>query len=367
MSNSEAEIVIVGAGLSGLVAAQRLVKAGITVRILEARDRSGGRILSTDQGGTNPTDRVDLGPAWFWPGQPNIQALARHYGLGTFRQFEDGHMIIDRHNAAPYRHPGHGLRPPSLRMQGGLMALTDALTADLPTGTVAYTQTVTAVHHSTNGVAISVAGEKSPITARSVILALPPRLISALHITPAPSATLQAWLAKTPTWMGYSAKFVAIYDRPFWRAIGLSGDAVSERGPLVQIHDASPMSDTGVGALFGFVGPSAAQRHVMGEAALKDAALNQLARLFGAPALEPVGVDLKDWSTDTYTSHSADAAPLAFHPDYGARTIQLDGDNGRVLLAGTESAQQHGGLVEGAILAGVRAADAALSKQAKAA
>jgi monoamine oxidase len=68
------DVVVLGAGVSGLAAAARLTQAGCTVRVLEARDRAGGRIL-TVRGGKWPVP-IDLGaefiqgriPALFtWP------------------------------------------------------------------------------------------------------------------------------------------------------------------------------------------------------------------------------------------------------------------------------------------------------------
>ena len=69
---------IVGGGLSGLSLAYRLAAQGRDFMVLEARDRFGGRILGQDVGG----GAFDLGPAWFWPGQPRIAALIARLGLG---------------------------------------------------------------------------------------------------------------------------------------------------------------------------------------------------------------------------------------------------------------------------------------------
>ncbi|MEM1154111.1 MAG: hypothetical protein AAGI44_08210 [Pseudomonadota bacterium] len=49
-------------------------------------------------------------------------------------------------------------------------------------------------------------------------------------------------LGGVPTWMAGQAKVVAVYESPFWRDSGFSGDAMSRKGPLIEIHDASPAS-----------------------------------------------------------------------------------------------------------------------------
>ena len=113
-------------------------------------------------------------------------------------------------------------------------------------------------------------------------------------------AGLGVTVPDVPTWMAGQAKLVATYPAPFWRAEGLNGDAISHRGPLAEIHDASP-ADAGTGVLFGFAHPGAAR-----QPDFQDAALDQLGRLFGPEAATPDEVIVKDWSTDLATATPAD-------------------------------------------------------------
>ena len=96
-------------------------------------------------------------------------------------------------------------------------------------------------------------GSRKNIPADAVILALPPRLV-AHHIEFSPSLpeNLMTDIVIKPTWMAGQAKVVAVYDRPFWRELGLSGYVLSAVVPLEEIYDASP--NKGSGALFGFFG-----------------------------------------------------------------------------------------------------------------
>ena len=76
-----ADVVVVGAGASGLNAALELVKAGLSVIVLEARNRVGGRLLTQ---GTIAGGWVDLGAQWLGPTQTNALELIKGYGLHTF-------------------------------------------------------------------------------------------------------------------------------------------------------------------------------------------------------------------------------------------------------------------------------------------
>lgn len=85
------DVLIIGGGLSGLALARTLSARGQDFHILEARDRFGGRILSKQHGGTG----FDMGPAWFWPGQPRIAALIHALGLSQFEQFSEGLLTAE--------------------------------------------------------------------------------------------------------------------------------------------------------------------------------------------------------------------------------------------------------------------------------
>ncbi|WP_308210802.1 FAD-dependent oxidoreductase [Micromonospora sp. A3M-1-15] len=74
-------VVVVGAGFSGLAAALALAGAGCAVRLLEARDRVGGRTLSRPLPGGG---WLDLGAQWIGPTQDRMYALVAAHGLATF-------------------------------------------------------------------------------------------------------------------------------------------------------------------------------------------------------------------------------------------------------------------------------------------
>lgn len=83
-------VAVVGAGLSGLVAATRLRDAGHDVLVVEARDRVGGRTLTTEVGGA----RLDLGAQWIGPQQRRVVALAERLDLATFPQHTEGRQVL---------------------------------------------------------------------------------------------------------------------------------------------------------------------------------------------------------------------------------------------------------------------------------
>jgi monoamine oxidase len=200
--------------------------------------------------------------------------------------------------------------------------------------------------------------------ARQIILALPPRLAAEISFTPALSREQLKALQSIPTWMGGHAKFVALYEDPFWREAGLSGDAMSRSGPLAEIHDASaPGAHSGQGpepaspaALFGFVATSAAvrQRQSQGQgqqAQLTREALAQLSRIFGPQAAHPIKTVVQDWAQDRHTATPRDLIPPRQHPAYGLPAPLHSIWDGRLSLCVSEVAPEMGGYLEGALAA----------------
>ena len=360
---SEPISVVIGAGLSGLHAAWRLQEAGHQVVLIEARERSGGRILSRPFDGT-ATHQLDLGPSWYWPEiNPLLTAWVQRLGLVSYPQHAEGASLIEAPDAS-LRRLDHSWeqQPRSMRVVGGMAAVVAGMQSRLTRVRYLPATQVEGLRLAADGdVNLQLQQGERPwvLRAERVISTLPPRLLAELAALPAwPPELAQAW-RKTPTWMAGQAKFVAVYERAFWREAGLSGAAMSQRGPMVEIHDASDSAGQHA-ALFGFIGVPPPYRQGIGEAALRRQALAQLARLFGPQAEAPLWAALQDWAQEPLTAHALDHRPVNHHPVYAAPHTPAEW-RGRLWLAGTEFAPQSGGFLEGALEAAEQAVSGLLA------
>src|SRR5215467_11168149 len=93
----QCDVVIVGAGLSGLRAAQLLSAGSVDVLVLEAQDRVGGRTLTIHPDGATPEAFIDHGGQWVSPGQSSLTALAQDLGVSLFDTWHKG-ATVDWHN-----------------------------------------------------------------------------------------------------------------------------------------------------------------------------------------------------------------------------------------------------------------------------
>ncbi|MDO9526731.1 MAG: NAD(P)/FAD-dependent oxidoreductase [Gemmobacter sp.] len=332
---------VIGGGLSGLAVAHGLQGRGQDHTLVEARDRFGGRILTEPFGGA----AFDLGPAWFWPGQPRIAALTDRLGLQRFDQYAQGDLIYEDAQGQVQRGRGFASMQGSWRLVGGLDALIQTLVQGLSPQDLRLNAAVTALAQTDAGIVATLAtGDR--LHADRVVLAMPPRLVADIRFLPALPGAATATLQSVTTWMAGQAKALAVYDRPFWRDAGLSGDATSRRGPMVEVHDASPATG-GPFALFGFIGvPPEGRSDVP---ALRHHLIAQLVRMFGPQAATPAQLFVKDWATDPFTATQADRKPVHAHPAYGMPRPLTALWGGTLILAGTEVAAEFGGYLEGAL------------------
>lgn len=357
----DADVVVVGAGLSGLVASVLLSRAGRRVRCLEARDRVGGRALTVD----TPHGPVDLGATWFWPGEHRVAALARQLDVPTFPQHLAGDALLEQplgpllDGPGPQRVSGNPVDVPSSRFGDGAQDLVRRLAAGLPAGVLQCDSPVVGVAEHAGGVVVTTRGPDgghSTVTARTAVIALPPALaVSIVDFADGLDPAVADVAARTAVWMGDVVKAVAVYETPFWREVGLAGAGVSYRGPFREFHDMS-RADGATPALFGFA-PAAAFSDADLEQ-VRSAFVDQLVRVFGPSAGRPASVHVKNWARERWT---VPAAPVTSRTvPFGHPVLGRENPSVRILWCSTETAEVAAGHLEGAIDAAARAARAIL-------
>lgn len=431
-----ADVVVVGAGLSGLAAARELARRGRDVVVVEARDRVGGRTLARTIG----RGHFDLGGQWIGPKQRRVNELAHDLELATFATWSQGRKVMDldgrvrsyrgvipklgvldllRLQATLFRVErmmkrvdpsdpwatregvswdrltleewkvgvvssprvraaldvvvrvvfGAEARELSLvsflayaRAAGGLMALVEieggaqqdrfvlsahALSTKIAGALgdrVVLEAPVTAIAQEPGRSEVVVTTVAGTVRAPFVIVALPPTLVRDIAFDPPFDDARRELLAAHR--MGATTKVIATYGRTFWRDEGMSGEAISSSGPITVTFD-DTTHDGEQPALVAFV---------VGDAARSDpserAVLDALARLFGPKAGSPDAFVARDWSVDRWSGGCPVSmiGPLRWPRQLAA----LRRPHGRIFFAGTETAREHTGYLEGALEAAER-------------
>jgi len=203
---------------------------------------------------------------------------------------------------------------------------------------------------------VTVRHDRGEVTGARVIVAVPPPVADRIRYTPG-LPTLRDQLTQRTT-MGATVKCLALYDEPFWRAEGLSGEAVSCDGPISVAYDNTDVS--GQACLVAFVvgGPARGWSDAP-EAERRAAVLGHLGRLYGPRATHPTHFHEADWALEPWSA----GAPVAnFPPGTLSRFgTALRTPVGRIHWAGTETARAFTGFMEGAVESGERVAEEILA------
>lgn len=236
------------------------------------------------------------------------------------------------------------------RVVGGTQQISERIAAGLGPDAVRLDDAVTAVRQDADGVTVQSAS--GSWRARRAVVAVPLALAGRIDYEPLlPVSRDQVHQRAT---MGSTVKIFATYERPFWRERGLSGEAVGTSGAIsVAFDNTSP--DGSVPCLLGFVvGRPARTFEAMPKEQRRAQMLEELARFYGPEARTPLEYAEMDWGGERYSG----GCPIG---NLAPGTLSTFGHAlrepvGRIHWAGTESARQYIGYMEGAVESGDRAA-----------
>lgn len=236
------------------------------------------------------------------------------------------------------------------RFIGGSQLVSLRLAEELGGERVALGAPVRRIGHGAGGVEVGADGLK--LRARRAILAIPPVLTARIAYDPPLPGYRDGMTQRMP--QGAVVKCMAVYDEPFWRADGLSGQALSDTGPAKITYDNSP-PDGSPGVLLGFLeGRQARELGRLDAGARRDAVLGGFARLFGARASRPERFVERSWAEEEWTRGCYGCSfTTGGWTGYGRA---LREPIGPLHWAGAETATVWNGYMEGAVRSGERAA-----------
>ena len=200
--------------------------------------------------------------------------------------------------------------------------------------------------------AVTVHADGATVVAHRVIIAMTPALTARIDYDPPLPGLRDQLTQRYP--MGNVIKCQAVYDRPFWRDEGLTGQAVGDADPVRITFDNSP-PDGSPGILLGFIEGEAAREWSTKPAGERRAAvIESFATYFGPKARDVREYVERDWSDETWSRGCyVGVAPPGVLTGYGP---QLRAPVDRIHWAGTETATIWNGYLEGAVRSGERAA-----------
>ena len=285
-------------------------------------------------------DLIDLGFEAVWAAEPKevslLHALFYIHSAGSFEN------LINTDNGAQEQ-----------RIVGGSQRISIEMAKRLGSRVVLEAP-VLEIQRRRGGVEVRT--PKGTWAAKRVIVSVPPTLAGRIRYHPPLPAQRDQLTQRLP--MGSVIKCMAIYDRPFWRDEGLTGQATSNIGAVRVTFDNSPPGGR-PGILLGFMEGHQARLFAPRSVARRRAAvLDDFVRYFGPKARRPRAYIDKSWADDPWTRGCYEGfAPPGVLTEFGEA---LRAPVGRIHWAGTEVARYWNGYMDGAVDSGYRAADEVL-------
>ena len=235
------------------------------------------------------------------------------------------------------------------RPVGGMGAIHRALAAELGDA-IRLSQPVRGVAQDADGVTVRC--DEMTLRADRVIVAVPIAIAGQLDYDPMLPADRSFLHQRMP--LGAVFKIALVYDEPFWRADGLSGQSFAPGSAANLTIDSC--TDAGSPGILTVIteGPTARRIGRLTEAERRAAVLDGVAKRFGAQAKSPVDYVEQDWAAERYSgggmiSHTPPGVLTEFGP-------ALREPCGRIHWAGTETSAVMYGFIDGAVRSGERAA-----------
>ena len=336
------KVVIIGAGLSGLLTAYRLKNKGFSVEIVEARDRMGGRIHTVKSDFTS----VEMGATWFNDVHINVKRILEEFNLPYFEQFMKGTSYFEPFSQAPVQEIEIPQNSPSYRIVGGTSQLIEAIKKEVESVPICLNEIVSEIDF-TNEKAI-ITTSTTTFEAAYIISTIPPALlVNEIIFKPNLPEALSQLAKQTHTWMQDSIKVALVYRNAFWREKEISGTVFSNVGPVTEFYDHSNF-ELNQFALCGFVSSG------MGMYA-KEERLNkiliQLKKIFGKEVLNFIDYQETVWSEEVFTKSKKQESFVFPHQNNGHPLFRENHFENKLFISGSETATNFPGYMEGAILA----------------
>jgi monoamine oxidase len=339
--NRGEDIIIIGAGLSGLTLAYELSKKGINALILEASPRLGGRIETIT--GVNGTP-LELGATWFSNIHGKLCSLVDELDIERYPQFSKGISLFETKSFEPAQQfyvPESD--QPSFWIAGGTQTIIERLHAKLKPENIHLNAKVNSITQTAFGLALHLEDGRG-FDAHKAIICIPPQLaFESIDMVPSLPERSAEILPTVQTWMAGAIKFTLEYATPFWRNNGYSGMLYSHAGIITEMYDHTNMEETRYG-FTGFLNGGAANYPFE---IRKEAVLKQLEILLGPEAGLPLAYYDKIWTGDLLLAGSQIIQRP--HQNNGHPILQDSYMEGKLYFCNTETALEYAGYMEGAV------------------